>query len=366
MMRYLLLGLLFVVACENREGGSPDGSQEGVVPGDGALPGEGGPGYTVDFVVQGCAERTPTSCSGMVPLYLTFTALLPRKPPSVTWDLGDGSNAEEGLVIRHVYDEPGLYDVSLTVGEGGGTTTELKGGFVKVTPAGAGSPCDDDNDCESGKCACKEAQCAFPVHSGLCLEACELTCSKKDTTCVDLTVKGTPDPAPPWRTHLCLASCSTSAECTRPGFACALAPGVQGWRKVCLPTSLRPVGSPCRTSSGAPDDALCVGSLCLDVGASGYCSWPCKAGTCPEGTRCVRYEADPSAVCLVRCGPGTCQNDPMLACELPGGDGEWSFKVLGSQEPNGTRFCSRKRCAAHTDCGLSGLCEDGFCAPGRE
>jgi len=315
----------------------------------------------VDFVVQGCEQRTAKGCSGTVPLQLTFSAVLEHEPGGASWDFGDGSKPVVGLVVTHTYDAAGVYDVALTVSQGAGTVSELKPGLVEVKKADSGAACVVDDDCVSGSCVCGDGSCAFPL-DGMCLESCELDCAEAKNLCVDMELKGSTAPEP-WRTTLCLPGCTTSAECTRPGMSCQFAPGVQGWRKVCLPGTVGFVGEPCRAVDGIPGPALCSGGLCLDIGASGYCSWPCKANTCPDGTRCVQFDGGGAAVCLLRCETGLCLNDPSLACELPGGSGPYAFTILGTQPPAGTVFCSVKRCQNSAECGLSGNCDGGFCRP---
>jgi len=358
----VLLALL-VLGCDGGGSGAGDGAPEGPTP-DGSA-GETTAPATVDFVVQGCTERTATRCSGPVPLRLTFTALLQGPASSPSWDMGDATTPNCGAagdptchVVTHTYGTPGTYDVTLTVVDATGTTSAHKIGFVVAQQASAGAVCDADGDCASGTCECKPGVgCLPPLDEGVCLEACELSCQDKGSTCVDLSLSE----GEPWRTHLCLPGCSASSDCTRPGFACNLAPSVKGWRNVCVPSALRFIGEPCLTADGAPEAAACVGGQCVDIGASGYCSWACKAGACPDGTRCAKLEPTGSSMCLLRCGPGAdCKGDPLLACELPGA-GAQGYAILGAQEPPGTRFCAPKRCKADQDCGLVGTCQAGFC-----
>ena len=355
---------LLVLGCNDGSSAPRDSAAEGQAL-DGLPVGETSAPAAVDFVVQGCAERTTTRCSGPVPLRLTFTALLQGPASSPSWDLGDATTPKCDAqgdsachVVTHTYGTPGTYDVTLTIVEATGTTSAHKVGFVVAQQASAGSACDADGDCASGVCECKPGVgCLPPLDQGVCFEACELACQEKDGSCVDLSLAE----GEPWRSHLCLPGCSASSDCTRPGFACNLAPGVKGWRKVCLPSALRFIGEPCLTASGAPEAAACVGGQCLDIGASGYCSWACKSGACPDGTRCAKLEPDGASMCLLRCGSGVdCKTDPLLACELPGA-GSQGFAILGAQEPPGTRFCAPKRCKADQDCGLVGACQAGFC-----
>lgn len=359
-----LLALL-VLGCDDGGSGARDGAGERPAV-DGVPVGETTTPATVDFVVQGCAERTATRCSGPVPLRLTFATLLQGPASSPSWDLGDATTPTTCdapgdpacHVVTHTYGTPGTYDVTLTVVDATGTTSAHKSGFVVARRAAAGSVCDADGDCASGTCECKPgAGCLPPLDQGVCFEPCELSCQEKSSSCVDLSL---PE-GEPWRAHLCLPGCSASSDCSRQGFACSLAPGVKGWRTVCLPSALRFIGEPCLAVDGAPEASACVGGQCLNIGASGYCSWSCKAGACPDGTRCARLEPDGLSMCLLRCASGAeCKGDPLLACELPGA-GSQGFAILGAQEPPGTRFCGPKRCKADQDCGLAGTCQGGFC-----
>ncbi len=338
-----------------------------VIP-DGIAGGEGGGTEIVDFVVQGCEQRTAGQCKGEVPLTLTFTAVISGAPTSFTWGLGGGAAAAKGKIVSHTFTAPGTYDVSLTVAESGGTTSKLKTAFVVAQKAGPGATCNDDGDCASGTCACQSAAgCPVPLDGGLCLHKCEQQCPQQPTktVCVDLGSSAASGPANDWRTRLCLPACATDAECSRSGFSCRLAPTSMGWVTACLPPMPRGMGAPCRTAAGKPDHALCLGGLCMAMGASGYCSGSCQVGTCPPQSRCVLYGASGAKpVCIARCLAGTCAADPLLACQLPGLPGDQGFTVLGAPDPAGTAYCSAKSCTAATDCGLTGRCDEaagGYC-----
>jgi PKD repeat protein len=368
---------LALVACGLAQAGCPDGAppredgsavDQKLSPRDGQLNGEGAASSVVDFVVQGCAMQG-SQCTGQAPLALIFAAVLPTEPRSASWNFGDGSPVESGLVVTHTYVEPGSYDVALTVKEDSGTTSELKPDFVVVERVGPGGVCSGDDHCLSGSCICQEQSegCQYPLSEGLCLQKCEQYCPQKPypTACVDLTYKDRGQ-APEWRTRLCLKTCGSDPDCTRPGFSCRLAPGTSGWLRVCMPPFPRFVGDPCRTSAGSVDPSLCLGGICLDIGASGYCTGTCTAGSCPAGTDCVAFTAGASAgpVCLLRCSGSNCANDPLLQCEPPNDAGDFGFKLLGAQQP-AAQYCSVKRCSSDSDCGLAGWCDPkvgGFCA----
>jgi PKD repeat protein len=335
---------------------------------EGPVRGEGGPVAVVDFVVQGCTVRTQDRCAGAVPLVLAFSAVVEAQPLSAKWDFGDGSPGQTGMAVSHTYGKVGTYTVSLAIGGSGGTVSEQKTDFVVVDPVGPGGPCPSDSACASGTCVCQDG-CPFPLSGGFCLEGCTgAACYSVATVCVDLSTN-VPDVQEPWRGKVCLPACSSDVDCTRPGFSCRVAPGPSGWQRVCLPPFPRVVGAPCRKGTGATDASLCLGDLCLDMGASGYCTAACGPTACPEGSRCAQFTGENQAtVCLAHCAPGLCAGDPLLGCELPSTQGYFGFQVIGPPDPPGTRYCAAKHCSTDGDCGLLGRCDQdkgGFCVPGE-
>jgi PKD repeat protein len=337
-----------------------------VVPGDLGPLSESGLGPLVDFVVQGCAELVHDTCSGPAPLALTFSAVTSSEVTGAKWDLGDGAPPETGAVVEHTYQKPGTYTVTLALSAASGTVSEQKRDFVVVQPAGPGAACTADVQCRSGSCICREG-CPVPLPPGLCLEECEKVACVAGSVCVDLAQGGAAPDA--WRRLLCLPSCTSDASCARPDFSCRLLPGVGGWQPACWPAAFpRFIGEVCRTAAGATDPSACIGRLCLDIGASGYCSAVCTASSpCPEGARCARFNQDPAAgICLLRCAPSACVADPQLACEEAGGSGAFGFQIDGPAEPAGTRYCAPKRCTSDQQCGLTGRCDlgkGGYCRP---
>jgi PKD repeat protein len=370
MRPLLVLLALTPVACEvptqtPRDQGPPDVPRVETIPA-----GEGKGGALCDFVVQGCAKRTADRCLGAVPLTLTLSAVLEATPTGASWDFGDGSPPASGLVVAHRYEQIGSFTVTLSVPVPGGTVSERKEGFVVVDAVGAGGPCSSNAACASGQCVC-QAGCPFPLSSGLCLQECaKVACHSSATACVDLSA-GAAGEAEPWRRQLCLPTCVLDADCARPGFLCREAPTASGWARVCLPPFPRAIGAPCRAGGGAPDDASCLGKLCLPLGAAGICSATCGASSCPEGSRCAHFSGEglPAPVCLRRC-VGTADScgklDPQLGCELPSAQGFYGFTIAGPPDPAGTRYCTAKRCQGDASCGLSGRCDlqkGGFCVP---
>ncbi len=374
VMRFYLTALMCTAllwpGCDDAPDPPADsGAGEQLLPADQGSGHDGGPSTIADFVVQGCDVLTATTCQGTAPLALTFSAVLLKEPTSVTWDFGDSSKSQPGLVVNHVYTQPGTYDVTLTIGDSGGTLSELKSKFVKVAGAANGEPCASNGACTSGKCVCNGV-CSFPLADGLCLQGCgkQAPCSSSKEACVDLSA-GAGAKASPWRTRLCLPWCTKDADCKRTGFSCRLAPGVYGWHKVCLPPHPGFVGAACKTAAGAGmvDHSRCLGGVCLDLGAAGYCSAPCTAGACPAGTRCARFTKNSKqTICLLRCDGTNCATDPLLACEVPSQTGQYGFEVTGTKpDPTGTRYCAPRRCKKDNECGLAGACDvasGGFCA----
>jgi PKD repeat protein len=363
-MRRALAVLLLLGACTEGGSGTTDaGGSDRRRPGEGLPPpGETGPAPVIDFAVQGCTERTADRCAGPVPLTLTFSAVLQGDAKSLTWDFGDGTEAQTSRVVTHTYTRAGSFTVTLGAVTASGSLTEQKAGFVDVRAAPPGGACSDDGSCLTGTCVCYQS-CAFPLSEGLCLASCDkLACDLPGTTCIDLSVPGLEAP-PPWRTRLCLPACKTDKEC-RPGFLCRLAPSTGGWAPACLPPFPRSVAEPCRTASGAVDPAQCLGGICLDVGASGYCSASCTTSSCLQGPRCARLGPAGPLVCLQRCTPGSCSGDAQLDCELPDPTGQLGFEIIGPADPAGTRYCAPKRCSLDSECGSGGRCDlgkGGFC-----
>ena len=110
-----------------------------------------------------------------------------------------------------------------------------------------------------------------------------------------------------------------------------------GWVTACLPPLPRGMGAPCRTAAGTPDHSLCLGGLCMAMGASGYCSGSCQVGTCPPQSRCVLYGASGVKPVWDRPLSGRdLRRRSLLACQLPGLPGDQGFTVLGAPDPPGT------------------------------
>ena len=79
-----------------------------------------------------------STTAGTAPLALNFIATVQGTVTSYLWNFGDGSTST-AQVPAHVYEVPGVYNVSLTVAGPGGTVTSTRIGYVTVVPAAAAS-----------------------------------------------------------------------------------------------------------------------------------------------------------------------------------------------------------------------------------
>lgn len=79
------------------------------------------------------ADFTANPRSGTAPLTVSFTDTSTRAPTAWSWSFGDGTKS----TLRnptHIYNSAGTYDVSLTAANVYGGDTEVKNGYVTVTP----------------------------------------------------------------------------------------------------------------------------------------------------------------------------------------------------------------------------------------
>jgi PKD repeat protein len=89
------------------------------------------------------AAFSGTPRSGPAPLEVSFINETMGIYETCAWDFGDGQ-AGEGDAPIHVFAEPGLYTVSMTVTGPGGEDTETQEGYIEVTAEG------DDTDDDTG------------------------------------------------------------------------------------------------------------------------------------------------------------------------------------------------------------------------
>jgi PKD repeat protein len=112
-------------------GGATFPVKEGVV---GSVPGGSGGAP----VVAPVADFTASPRSGFAPLEVTFTDASANTPTSWTWDTGDGIEFERTFTTT--YATPGLYTVTLTVQNAGGTDSTTRTDLVEVLPPPAAGP----------------------------------------------------------------------------------------------------------------------------------------------------------------------------------------------------------------------------------
>ncbi len=86
-------------------------------------------GYNVIGVPS--ATFTANATSGSAPLNVKFTDTSTNSPTSWSWDFGDGSTSTEQNPT-HVYSKPGIYTVSLTATNAGGSNTVTQIAYVTV------------------------------------------------------------------------------------------------------------------------------------------------------------------------------------------------------------------------------------------
>jgi PKD repeat protein len=84
--------------------------------------------------VTAAFSGTPTS--GVATLSVQFTDSSSGTPTAWSWNFGDGSAAGTAQNPSHDYTAPGIYTVSLTASNAGGTATEVKTGYITVNSSG--------------------------------------------------------------------------------------------------------------------------------------------------------------------------------------------------------------------------------------
>jgi hypothetical protein len=348
------------------DGGLADGATSGADDGgllDAAVA-EGG---------DGGAPAVATVCVGHAPLTLTFVPVTSGAVDSWVWTFGEtGETPLRAPTPTHTFTLPGSFDVTLTVGGPAGTlAVHPPLPFVEVLPNPVGAPCDVTAQCAAGyECSCAYAgpfdtdcPAAFGGR-GLCTRSCakDADCGA-GAICVDLG-RGAA-----FRPRLCLQPCAASDECaaglTCRDLAAAVPPG--SWTRACFVDFLGDVGAPCRDADGQPVHSACVGGLCLELGAAGYCSAPCEGDSCPTGSACAQLGGSGGhPVCLADCSSVACSGDPLLGCEAPDPTGGLGFEVVAENPPAGATYCAPRRCVAAADCqGLPCVEVDGasFCQP---
>ncbi len=101
-------------------------------------------GFTVPPPV---ADFTASHLSGVVPYTVIFTDLSTGDPDTRLWDFGDGGTSDERNPT-HMYTAPGIYTVTLTVTNDGGSDSLVRPAYIEVHgPPGAGFMVDTTLGC---------------------------------------------------------------------------------------------------------------------------------------------------------------------------------------------------------------------------
>jgi len=87
----------------------------------------------IDPLQPPVAEFTADPLSGKVPLEVQFSDFSTGTVDGRLWDFGDG-NTSTDQHPEYTYTEPGIYTVSLTVTNAGGSDTETKESYIEVEP----------------------------------------------------------------------------------------------------------------------------------------------------------------------------------------------------------------------------------------
>ena len=307
----------------------------------------------------GDAGAPAQECVGRAPLELRFTALTEARVDEYDWQL-DEDVRSQAPSPTHIYELPGLYSVSLTVGGPGGTADVAKAGIVRVIPAELGDRCTMSAQCASAECVCGDgAVCPPGLETGLCSTGCSAASPCAEGACGDLAAAGPASPES-WQRAMCLPACAGDGECPA-GLTCQELPDGSGagWVTGCFaPALVAPVGASCFDAAGDPDHEACASGFCAEVGARGACSALCSPGGCPPSSACGDF-ADPAAdLCVARCeADGACSADPWLACEMPGPTAAFTVDEPAAQGG----YCAPRSCAGPTECGPDGQCVGGMC-----
>jgi PKD repeat protein len=323
---------------------------------------------SIDFNASGCVPGMEpgfeSSCSGPAPLKITFLPAASGSVDSFLWLFGDNTQSSD-TIASHTFSLPGRYDVVLVGGDRAGSVFRARPGYINVLPNPLGGPCDVSAQCASDlQCYCGSSDtCSAEFTAGFCSKPCASNCA--EGACVDLSLSGQADETSPWRTALCLATCTANSGCTG-NLRCRELPGRSvptPWVNACFAERPTGAGSRCRGSNGLLQQNACLTGLCEDLGAYGLCTPSCADGACPANTACATL-AGGSRRCIPRCGTAfACNQDPLLACVPEGIAGPRGFAVDGAAKDE--RFCMPKTCTDDASCAPSGRCERVNNGPGN-
>jgi PKD repeat protein len=314
---------------------------------------------TLDIAVTGCATLTITTiatttnvvCTGTAPLTVSFSPVGSAELTEFLWDFGDRTPPSSDRAPTHTYTLPTSYTVRLTGDGSVGSVTQQRRSLIVVQPVATGASCDIDGQCGNGlRCLCQPgAGCGTAFLRGICSTSCPTGFCGAGAACaayapgapIDAGL-GTDAGAP-----LCLASCSTSADCPA-GLVCenllAGAPSTATWVRGCLPVGAAgDLGASCRNANGLLVGTHCTTGLCTNFGTLGLCSATCDDDhPCPSGAGCAHF-ATGQQICLPTCSATSpCSTDPSIICRTATGDAGASaaagFQITGNDA--GATYCA--------------------------
>lgn len=364
----LATAVIVAIACDNNDTGPRDAATDASVQEAGASIDVLLYPRSIDFSASGCVPGmepgSESSCSGPAPLKITFLPAASGSVDSFLWLFGDNTQSSD-TVASHTFSLPGRYDVVLVAGDKAGSVFRARPGYINVLPNALGGPCDVSAQCAPDlRCYCGSADtCSAEFTVGFCSKPCDSGCVLG--ACVDLSLSGQVDDISPWRTALCLATCTDNNRCTG-HLQCRELPArtvPTTWTKACFAEVPTRAGSRCRGSNGLLQQNACITGLCEDLGAYGLCTPSCTDGACPANTACATISGG-GRRCIPRCGTAfACNQDPLLACVPEGLAGPRGFSVGGAEKDD--RFCMPKACTDDGSCAPSGRCERVNNGPGN-
>ena len=298
--------------------------------------------FTLDFLVYGAT-------TGPAPFSVEFVALPDPSGCTYTWDFGDGTIELLGPNPTHVYQEPGVYTVKLTVPmdeEGIGDICqnpdnpeiafEIKPDLIHVQSPPAS--CTGNSECDDGV-YCNGAETCVDGHCQPGTNPCPgRLCRESDDTCVD---------------------CLSAADC-QDGTYCNGA-------EICVNGACQPGTNPCPGQLCRESDDTCVDCLsAADCQDGTYCNGAevCVNGTCQPGT-------DPCPGQLCRESDDTCV-DCLSAADCDDGaycNGVETCDANGNCQP-GSDPCPGALCRESdnmcVECLTAADCQDGIYCNGAE
>ncbi|MCB9740312.1 MAG: formylglycine-generating enzyme family protein [Deltaproteobacteria bacterium] len=267
-------------------------------------------------------------------------------------DQSGGHDADDGT--SDATPDATASDVTADAADGGPKDAATAPDATLDCPGGAGCPCDEPGDCDSGACI-------GTVDGSVCAKPCALSC-EAGWTCALLG--GGADAAtfcvPSW--GLLCRPCDASSQCAAAGIkdpACVRYGAEQG--AFC--------GASCSADTDCPADYACMQAERVEGGTSKQCVRKAAGGdsgpgTCPcgaeavataQGTDCKLDVAKAGTATIQRCaGRRTCTAAGLSPCVALQGEAASCVDVSCEGKPAGA------------DCGAGNPCEEATCSASGE